>query len=270
MSISTVIVAPSVLLREGIASLLQDTRYKVVASAARPAELSAACCPKGQPILIIFGIDLQNGNLDHDAASVRMLRSVMPDAKVVLVAEADKTIDLQRGLMPSVNGCIFSLRSRDALIKVLELTFLDQRVFVFADFADPLSGSQFDESSRLGINGHGLSPRESQVLACLAQGNSNKVIARLHNLSEATVKVHLKAILRKIKVHNRTQAAIWGIQHGCSDSLNNGVESFTLAEAPGLSPISQTATIQSTPSQQNQADLAPLARHSSAGNGKTR
>jgi two-component system nitrate/nitrite response regulator NarL len=224
MSTSTVIVTPSALLREGIASLLQGTRYKVVASAATAAELSSARYPSERQTLAILGIDLQNGNPDQVHESVRLLRSLLPDAKVVLVGETDRRIDSQRVLALSVDACIFNLSSRDALLNVLEIVFLGQRVFVFAktsttnaeedvEFTDPPKGSQSDDPSRLGSNGHGLSPRESQVLACLAQGSSNKVIARLHNLSEATVKVHLKAILRKIKVHNRTQAALWAIQH---------------------------------------------------------
>jgi two-component system nitrate/nitrite response regulator NarL len=174
--------------------------------------------------LAIVGLDPQNENLDEVAESVRLLRSLLPDGKVALVGETDRPINAQRLLALSPDACIFNLGSRDALLKALELIFLDQRVFVFpksiaptaeedVEFTDPPKGSQSDDPSRLGSNGHGLSPRESQVLACLAQGSSNKVIARLHNLSEATVKVHLKAILRKIKVHNRTQAALWAIQH---------------------------------------------------------
>jgi two-component system nitrate/nitrite response regulator NarL len=175
--------------------------------------------------LAIVGIDLQSGDLDEVAESVPLLRSLLPDAKVVLVAETDGHIDPQRVLALSPDACIFNLGSRDALIKVLELTFLGQRVFVFAksiatakedvESTEPATDLRSDD--RLRLNGHSLSPRESQVLACLAQGNSNKAIARLHNLSEATVKVHLKTILRKIKAHNRTQAAIWAIQHGFRD-----------------------------------------------------
>jgi two-component system nitrate/nitrite response regulator NarL len=59
-----------------------------------------------------------------------------------------------------------------------------------------------------------LSAREECILRCLTEGHSNKTIARKINIAEATVKVHIKAILRKIRVHNRTQAAIWAIGHG--------------------------------------------------------
>jgi hypothetical protein len=55
-------------------------------------------------------------------------------------------------------------------------------------------------------------------LKLIVAGHSNKVIARSCNLAESTVKIHLKAILRKICVRNRTQAAIWAVQHsGCGD-----------------------------------------------------
>jgi two-component system nitrate/nitrite response regulator NarL len=58
-----------------------------------------------------------------------------------------------------------------------------------------------------------LSPRELVVLRCLTGGHSNKFIALKSDITEATVKVHVKAILRKIGVQNRTQAAIWGMNH---------------------------------------------------------
>ena len=58
-----------------------------------------------------------------------------------------------------------------------------------------------------------LSPRELVILRCLIEGNSNKGIARKIDIAEATVKVHVKAILRKIRVQNRTQAAIWGMNN---------------------------------------------------------
>ena len=59
-----------------------------------------------------------------------------------------------------------------------------------------------------------LSARHKSILSCLIEGDSNKIIARKMNIAEATVKVHVKAILRRIHVHNRTQAAIWAMNSG--------------------------------------------------------
>ena len=53
-----------------------------------------------------------------------------------------------------------------------------------------------------------------QILCCLLDGAQNKEIARELNIAEGTVKVHLKTILKKIHVANRTQAAIWARDHG--------------------------------------------------------
>jgi two-component system, NarL family, nitrate/nitrite response regulator NarL len=294
---STVIVAQSVLLREGLASLLQGTGYKIVASVARPAELSSASCPKGQPTLAIIGTDLHNSDLDQIAASIRLLRSAIPDCKVMLVAEADQPVDVQRVPVLLLDACIFSLCSRDTLIKALELIFMNQRVFVFAtsrattckkdvDFTDSARGLPSADSLELRHN-QNLSPRETQVLASIAEGKSNKLIARACQISEATVKVHLKAILRKTKVHNRTQAAIWAIRHGFGDSSNTVVESNghgsadssnnglaadsnRLAGIDSAAPAAARQTVAETaPSPLRQTAVSPRARYS-AGNGENR
>jgi two-component system, NarL family, nitrate/nitrite response regulator NarL len=258
VSTSTVIVAPRVLLREGIASLLQGTGYKVVASADRPAELSSSRCPTGRQTLAIIGIDLQNGNLDEVAESIRLLRSLMPDGKVVLVAETHGRIDPQRVLAFSADAFILNLGSRDVLTKILDLTFMDQRVFVLSHFDSSAKTASGDHdvpnsvkgspssSSHLGTNGHTLlSQRESQILISVAKGGSNKAIARLYNLSEATVKVHLKAILRKTKTHNRTQAAIWAIEQGFQNHFSEHSRDMLTDAAKPLAPVRQPALIQS-------------------------
>jgi two-component system nitrate/nitrite response regulator NarL len=80
------------------------------------------------------------------------------------------------------------------------------------DAGEVLANRPFDGAAR-GGRAPGLSGREEQILKALAQGQSNKVIARACTITEATVKVHVKAILRKIRVANRTQAAIWAVQN---------------------------------------------------------
>src|SRR3546814_12902639 len=57
------------------------------------------------------------------------------------------------------------------------------------------------------IADYGLSDREMEILRCLVNGDANKVIANRLDITEATVKVHMKSLLRKIKAANRTQAA---------------------------------------------------------------
>jgi two-component system, NarL family, nitrate/nitrite response regulator NarL len=59
-----------------------------------------------------------------------------------------------------------------------------------------------------------LSTRQRLILRYLIEGDANKTIARKMHITDATVKVHVKAILRKIRVHNRTQAAFWALNNG--------------------------------------------------------
>jgi two-component system, NarL family, nitrate/nitrite response regulator NarL len=61
---------------------------------------------------------------------------------------------------------------------------------------------------------HDLSEREEEILNSVVKGHSNKMIARTCGVTDATIKVHMKSILRKIRVANRTQAAIWALEQG--------------------------------------------------------
>lgn len=62
-----------------------------------------------------------------------------------------------------------------------------------------------------------LTPRETEILCHLAEGQSNKVIARNLGISDGTVKLHVKAILRKLSVHSRVEAAVIAVERGlCS------------------------------------------------------
>jgi two-component system, NarL family, nitrate/nitrite response regulator NarL len=63
-------------------------------------------------------------------------------------------------------------------------------------------------------NFHSLSKREEQILKGLIVGHSNKMLARTCDVTEATIKVHMKSILKKIRATNRTQAAIWALERG--------------------------------------------------------
>jgi two-component system nitrate/nitrite response regulator NarL len=59
-----------------------------------------------------------------------------------------------------------------------------------------------------------LTPRELDILKCLTDGASNKLIARDLGITESTVKIHMKSLIRKIGAQNRTQAALWAIESG--------------------------------------------------------
>ncbi len=77
--------------------------------------------------------------------------------------------------------------------------------------ADKTAARLVLNNARAGLRLRNLSPRETAILKLVMSGESNKQIARDLNITESTVKVHIKTILRKIDVKNRTQAAIWAL-----------------------------------------------------------
>jgi two-component system nitrate/nitrite response regulator NarL len=116
-----------------------------------------------------------------------------------------------------VDGYIVKEISCEALMKSLRLVAMGEKVMP-SQLAQHLSGmeerSQAPQLARNPDVSRILSDREITTLRYLLVGHANKVIARRLEISEATVKVYVKAILRKLRVSNRTQAAIWAFNNG--------------------------------------------------------
>lgn len=230
-STGTVIVARRALLREGVAALLRQTPYKIIATAQCPSELKdLPHSTSGSRILIILGLDDSSAGASELSENVRSLRSQFPGSTIVVISESHSPANVQQIAMAAPNGYVANLTSRDVLLKLLEVALLDQQVIVLSRQTTSRAPAEENDLARRSIPEVGdlerstihrisgrdpqLSQRERQILLRLAEGDSNKQIARLCNITESTVKVHLKAILRKITVHNRTQAAIWAIAKG--------------------------------------------------------
>lgn len=230
LSTSTLIVGQHTLLREGLAALLQNSTYKVVASAGHASDLKDVRMSSDRQPLAILTIDDTVGSPAEAAENIRTLRARFACPTIVVVAETRNPVDIQKVTALAPNAYIANLTSRELLLKVLDLLALAQPVLVLASGgttvspSEPLARPEPLEGS--GSNGHGptsalgngrdgedppFSQRERQILCQLARGSSNKEIARLFSITESTVKVHLKALLRKIGARNRTQAAIWAV-----------------------------------------------------------
>ena len=232
-STGTVIVGQRALFREGVAALLRHTPYKVIATAERSSELRNVRA-SGSRTLVILGVDDETESASAVSENIKTLRSLFPGSTIVVIAETRSPASFEQIIMAAPDGYVSNLKSRDVLLKLLDVALLDQQVIVISrptpastavdegdsgKCANPRNSVAFDDRQCLSVRSVGakdpqLSQREREVLLRLAEGESNKQIARLCNITESTVKVHLKAILRKITVHNRTQAAIWAIAKG--------------------------------------------------------
>ena len=137
------------------------------------------------------------------------LREKYPGARVALLAEDYNESVAPVAAAARVDGVLLSSCSPRNLLKSLELIALGQAVFPGPSYlydSRPPAAVEPLKSPR--GNFCKLSQREQQVLAGLVTGASNKVIARQLAITDATVKVHVKSILRKTGTGNRTEAAL--------------------------------------------------------------
>jgi two-component system nitrate/nitrite response regulator NarL len=140
---------------------------------------------------------------------------------VVLADQFDLSF-VRLGHEASVDGFCLAAASPEVLTKSFELIMLGETVVPSVVLRSIMIGAAPRRDERLQDNtaepdlsdmkSCKLSAREMEILGCLREGAPNKLIARKLKITEATIKVHVKAILRKIGASNRTQAAMWASQ----------------------------------------------------------
>jgi two-component system, NarL family, nitrate/nitrite response regulator NarL len=202
----TILIEANRLFREGLKHLLTGTRFEV-GSEFNTFDLALAAGEAGAaPELVISGQPVK------DEADLRAIREAFPTARIVVLAD-DLSVDVLRAAMGGgADGFLIKNVSPEALIQSLQLIMLGEKVF-----PTNLASMLLDMNAIIPQHSvRGLSPREQEILQSLVTGASNKMIAIRLGITEATVKVHLKTLLRKIDVNNRTQAAIWAMNNGFS------------------------------------------------------
>jgi two-component system nitrate/nitrite response regulator NarL len=195
------------LLRSGLRAQLDGNGFEVAAEAATVAEITSGSA--ASPHLIIM--DFAQG-----ADAVASLKSIQPQAQTVVFAESAELSHLADMFSAGADGYLLKSISPKALIESLKLVRLGEKVFpsVLTDFLGAMRANHAGTNERVRVGDVALSQRELDIIRRLADGNSNKAIAKELSITEATVKVHLKTVLRKLGATNRTQVAIWAVQHG--------------------------------------------------------
>lgn len=199
------------LLRAGIRACFEGSQYHVFQDLDTIAEAVAA--PHGEAELVFVA-----ARLDGDAVEpLQALRTAYPKSRIAFYVQSihlsiERLADVFR---TSLDACLTPDMSANVIRQSLDLMMMGERVFPFSLVNEALA--QRNEAHR-GLQEAPaalplLSDRERQVLGLLPKGASNKFIARELNISEATVKIHIRTLLKKIGVENRTQAALWALQH---------------------------------------------------------
>jgi len=135
---------------------------------------------------------------------------------VILTTSADEN-DLANALRKGARGYLMKDMEPDELVVALQEIKAGKTV-VASGLTGVLADLVKNDDRRPSKDSSGpfseLTPREREILGHLAEGQSNKVIARHLEISDGTVKLHVKAILRKLEVHSRVEAAVMAVEHG--------------------------------------------------------
>lgn len=211
--LSAVVVGKNSLAREGLRRILAEENFSVQASVESGTSFLLANAEDESPNLFI----LDNSTTDHLESELEALNTSFPKSRKVVLSDQFDLEEVVEAFKFGVDGYIVKEISCEALMKSLRLVAMGEKVMP-SQLAKHLSGmeerSQAPQLARNPDVSRILSEREITTLRYLLVGHANKVIARRLEISEATVKVYVKAILRKLRVSNRTQAAIWAFNNG--------------------------------------------------------
>jgi two-component system nitrate/nitrite response regulator NarL len=218
--LATVLVHPSRIFSEGLRSVLAGSRFQLKCVAASADRLPMKFLNTRGDLLFIVG-----GDLAGTAENVRIIVRQHIFARVAVIGDGGTTSQVMCALEAGASAYLRETINAKALVKALELVMLDETVLpaqfikdlvikepVGIHKATPILPATAPPEDA-GPQSRNLSSREAAILRYLVDGVSNKDIARNLVITEATVKAHVKAILRKIRVKNRTQAAIWAMKH---------------------------------------------------------
>ena len=210
MALRTLLIDDHMLFREGLTSLLQRRNIDVLAAVGDGYE-GIKLAQELKPDIIL--LDKRMPILDGISV-LKHLRKLDLDIPIVMLTTSSNEEDLLGALKAGARGYLLKDMEPDALVTALrEIQFGKTVVaphltsvlvrFVRGDMTDSKTSGPFSE----------LTPRESEILELMAAGQGNKVIARNLGISDGTVKLHVKAVLRKLGVHSRVEAAVMYIEY---------------------------------------------------------
>jgi len=199
-----------VLLREGLASLLERSGFDVVAQAGDGVTAIRACREQ-EPDLLLIDIRMPPTHTTEGLEAAHAIREEYPGMGV-LVLSAYVEVEHAMGLLASGNRSGYLLKSRvtdvDEFVETLE------RIAKGGSVVDPALVQQLVAARRVEDPLDELTPREREVLALMAEGRSNAGIARRLWVTEGTVAKHVHSILAKLRLpeadddHRRVLAVV--------------------------------------------------------------
>lgn len=210
MSVQVVVADDDVLLREGLASLLERSGFEVVGQAADATELLALVRDR-KPQLVVVDIRMPPTHTTEGLDAAHVIRAELPDTGI-LVLSAHVEVEHATELLASGRAIGYLLKTR--VTDVADFVDTLERVAKGASVVDPALVQELFSARRRDDPLAVLSAREQEVLMLMAEGRSNAGIARRIWVTEGTVEKHVRSILTKLNLpetgddHRRVQAVI--------------------------------------------------------------
>jgi len=199
------------LFREGLEGLLERRNIEVIASIGGGKEGIEAAQDLNPDVVLL---DMRMPDVDG-LTVLRTIRQKGLEMPIAILTTSSSETDLVEALRNGAQGYLLKDMEPDDL--VVSLLDIVEGKTVVAPILTPVLAKvvQGDNTPTGDPNPiDTLTPRETEILGLLAEGQSNKVIARNLGISDGTVKLHVKAILRKLEVHSRVEAAVMAVEHG--------------------------------------------------------
>jgi two-component system nitrate/nitrite response regulator NarL len=237
------IVAPDGLVRDGVLHLLSRHRFEIVA------EGTASVAREGTPSLSPEILVVAMTPLSEAVEIVKISRTACPGTKVIVISDQTDLERVAEYIDAGASAFVPSSIASSELVKIIALAALDMTIVPSGTLGRGVRDKQprpSMESNQCETRIRGLSPREASVLTLVKRGESNKQIARHLEIAEATVKVHVKSILRKLAARNRTEAATspgsWPEERERSASQGRPAATAGIASQVGSSSLSRIGT----------------------------
>jgi two-component system nitrate/nitrite response regulator NarL len=193
------------LFRKGVIQLVQAApEFNFVGEASSGGEgIKLAQALKPDMILLDLNMKDMNG--------VEVLKSIKDaglDSRVIMLTVSDNAEDLVAALQAGADGYLLKDMEPEDLMAHLGAAARG-RIAITDRLTQLLASSLRDKPRPKSIEEAGLTDQESKILEHIADGKSNKLIARELNIAEGTVKVHVKHLLKKLNLRSRVEAAVW-------------------------------------------------------------
>jgi two-component system NarL family response regulator len=208
------------LFRTGLRELLQEEGFEVADADSGEAALRRA--PRFGPDVVVMDLGLPGIS---GVEATRCLRETAPTARVVVLTMSDDDRQVLDAVRAGASGYLLKEATLDDItagIRAVAAGYCPVAPRVARVLVDELRRTRLKREPRVAEGPmRGLSDREHQVLALIAEGCDNAQIARQLYVSPSTVKNHVSHLLEKLGVANRVQAAAYAIRHGLSpDALS--------------------------------------------------